>query len=95
MLKQPQQTQTLVEVPNSGKVALLGKPVEIRCNVYIYCGILVGINNDCVELDNACIVYETGPFNSPEYKDAQKLNPPDGQLVMYPFESMGPTNKKF
>jgi len=93
MLKQPATTQ-LVDVPNEGFVSLLGKAVEIRCNVYIYCGILVGVNETCVKLDRAHIVYETGPHNGATYKDAQAIG--DGQFVSLALvESFGPTNKKF
>ena len=93
MLKQPQTAQ-LVDVPNEGFVSLLGKPVEIRCNVYIYCGILVGINETYAKLDRAHIVYETGAYSQSTYQDAQLIG--DGQFVMLGLiESFGPTTKKF
>ena len=66
-------TVEVLEVANEGLVSLLNQNVEIRCNVYIYCGQLVGVNDTCVKLDNAHIVYETGPFTDKKWKDAQPL----------------------
>lgn len=84
----------VVEVDNEGMISLLGKQVEIRCNVYIYAGILVGVNTTCVKLDRMAIVYETGAFGEPKYKDAQLVG--DGQYVsMNLIESFGPSNKKY
>ena len=84
----------VVEVENEGFVSLLGQQIEIRCNVYIYAGTLVGVNQTCVKLDNAAIVYETGPFTDSNYKDAQRLG--DNQYVaMNLIESFGPCSKKY
>lgn len=92
MLKKPSTVQ-LEEVENEGFVSLLGQNVEIRCNVYIYAGNLVGVNDTCVKLDNAHIVYETGPHGDSKYKDAQKIG--DGQYVSLSLiESFGPTKKQ-
>jgi len=93
-MKKLPETAQLIEVVNEGFVSLLGKPVEIRCNVYIYCGILVGVNDTCVKLDNAHIVYETCAHNAPVYRDAQPIG--NGQFVQLGLiESFGPTFKKF
>lgn len=62
-----------VEVEGEGMVALLGKRITLFCMNYIYTGDLVGVNDICVLLDNPAIVYETGAFNSPVWKDAQEL----------------------
>ena len=84
----------VIEVENEGFISLLGKQVEIRCNVYIYAGILVGVNQSCVKLDNMAIVYETGPHTASQYTDAQIVG--DGQYVqMGLIESFGPCNKKY
>lgn len=90
-MKQKQKVE-VVEVENEGFVSLLGQQVEIRCNVYIYAGVLVGVNDFCVKLDNAAIVYETGSFTDLHYKDAQKIG--DGQYVSTGLiESFGPCTK--
>ena len=61
------------EVEGEGLVALLGQRVTLFCMNYIYCGTLAGVNNSCVLLENAGIVYETGPFGDTNWKDFQAL----------------------
>ena len=61
------------EVSGEGLEKLLGETVTLFCAVYIYTGKLVGVNETCVLLEDTSIVYETGPFNEKEWKDAQKL----------------------
>ena len=84
----------VIEVENEGFISLLGKQVEIRCNVYIYAGTLVGVNDTCIKLNNMAIVYDTGPHDSATYIDAQKVG--NGQYVMLNLiESFGPSSKKY
>lgn len=84
----------VLEVENEGLISLLGQTVEIRCNVYIYTGTLVGVNASCIKLDKAAIVYETGPHSDFKYKDAQCIG--DNQYVCTNLmESFGPTKKTF
>lgn len=54
----------------------LGKRVTIFAMVYIYTGDLIAIDKVWAKLENAAIVYETGPFTEKEWKDAQKLPKP-------------------
>jgi len=63
----------VVEVEGEGLVSLLGQRVTLFCMNYIYTGDLAGVNTTCVLLENAAIVYETGAFNTKEWKDAQSL----------------------
>jgi len=82
------------EKENEGLMSLLGHQVEIRCNVYIYAGILVGVNDTCIKLDRCAIVYETGLFSDKNYKDAQLLG--NGQYVQLGLiESFGPCFKQY
>ena len=46
------------------------------CLNYIYTGKLAGVNETCVLLEDAAIVYETGAFNEKNWKDAQSLPKP-------------------
>jgi hypothetical protein len=64
---------TAVEVDGEGFEALLGETVTVFCAVYIYTGKLVGVNKQCIKLQNPKIVYETGAFNEKQWKDAQAL----------------------
>lgn len=61
------------EVAEEGLFALMGKRVTFFCVNYIYTGTLTGVNDTCVLLTDAAVVYETGPFTTKEWKDSQKL----------------------
>ncbi len=60
-------------VDGEGLTGLLGNKVLLLCMNYFYTGILEGVNETCVLLKDPSIVYETGPWTSDTYKDAQKL----------------------
>ena len=76
------------EVDGDGLEGLMGRRVTFFCLNYIYTGKLVGINADCVKLEDAAIVYETGPFDDPKWKDAQPL-PNDHYVMLRTVESFG------
>ena len=84
----------LIEVENEGFISLLGKQVEVRCNVYIYTGILEGVNDTCIKLKDAAIVYETGAFTDNKYKNAQRI-PGEQYVSMRLIESFGESNKTY
>lgn len=66
----------VTEGEGEGLVGLLGERVTFFGGVYIYTGRLVGVNDTCARLDDAAIVYETGPFTESNWKDAQPLPHP-------------------
>ena len=76
------------EVENEGLFALMGKRVTLFCGVYIYTGKLVGVNDTCVKLQDAGIVYETGSFSDKMWKDCQSL-PNDWYVTTQSIESFG------
>lgn len=76
------------EVENEGLLSMMGKRVTLFCGVYIYTGTLVGVNDSCVKLSDAAVVYETGAFNNGDWKDAQKL-PKDWYVTLTSIESFG------
>jgi hypothetical protein len=76
------------EVEGEGLLALIGQRVTLFCAVYIYTGTLIGVNDKCVKLKDASVVYETGPFNSPDWKDNQPL-PQDWYVSTSLIESFG------
>jgi hypothetical protein len=84
----------VIEVEDEGMISLLGKQVEIRCNVYIYTGILLGVNTTCIKLGDAAIVYETGSFTNKVYKDAQRLGG-EQYVAMGLIESFGESFKGY
>lgn len=67
---------SVAEVEGEGLMALLGERVTFFCGVYIYTGKLVGVNDNCVKIESASIVYETGRFTDKDWKDAQPLPNP-------------------
>ena len=67
---------SVVEVEGQGYESLLGKEITVFGVNYIYTGTLAGVNDRNLLLENAAIVYETGPFASKGWKDAQQLPHP-------------------
>jgi len=84
---------TVQEVDGEGMIGLLGKNVIVFCLNYIYTGVLSGVNDTCIKLDNAAIVYETGAFSSNKFTDAQKL-PFSVYIKNAAIESFSETDKK-
>jgi hypothetical protein len=76
------------EVQGEGLDKLLGERVTLFCMNYIYTGTLTGVNDTCVLLTDAAIVYETGEFGGKNWKDAQKL-PHDWYVQTSSIESFG------
>ena len=78
----------VTEVSGEGLDKLLGEVITVFCMNYIYTGTLVGVNSDCVLLENPSIVYETGAFTDTAWKDAQKL-PADLYVMKASIEAFG------
>ena len=76
------------EVPEEGFESLLGQRVTVFCAVYIYTGKLVGVNDNCIKLTDAAIVYETGELTNNCWRDAQPL-PHDWYVQKSMIESFG------
>ncbi len=79
----------ITETEEEGFAALLGEKITLFCSVYIYTGLLVGVNEDHLELDNALLVYETGELSSGPWEDAQVL-PSPWRVMRQGVESWGP-----
>lgn len=77
---------------NEGLTFLLEKQVMIFCLNYIYSGCLSGVGETFILLENAGIVYETGPWDSKEFKDFQKLPYPI-YISINSIQSFCETNK--
>lgn len=63
-------------VEGEGLEGLLGECVVVWCMNYIYSGTLVGVNDTCIRLDDAVVVYETGDLDAVAFSNAQKLPKP-------------------
>jgi hypothetical protein len=76
------------ETTPEGLEKLMGERVTLFCLNYIYTGKLVGVNDTCVLLSDAAIVYETGAFSDKKWKDAQEL-PNDFYVMRAAIEGFG------
>jgi len=79
----------LVETAGEGLESYLEQKVAIFGLVYIYTGVLSGVNDEDVELTDASIVYETGELAAGPWKDAQAL-PSPWNVRISAIESWGP-----
>ena len=86
--KEEEMKKIVEEVSGEGLEKLLGERVTLFCAVYIYTGKLVGVNDNCVLLTDAAIVYETRPLLDGKWKDAQPL-PHDWYVMRGMIESFG------
>ena len=78
----------VTEKEGEGLEALMGQRVTLFCMNYIYTGKLIGVNQTCVKLSGAAVVYETGAFTDKAWKDAQSL-PQDWYVSTSAIESFG------
>lgn len=76
------------EIEGEGLEGLMGERVTLFCQIYIYTGDLVGVNEDFVLLENPAIVYETGAFDEKKWKDAQSL-PNSIYIMKHAIECFG------
>jgi len=75
------------EVEGEGLLALLGEVVHIYCCRYIYRGRLEGVNDTCLLLSEAGIVYSTGELTGPP-SDFQRFRG-DHYVQLASVESFG------
>jgi hypothetical protein len=76
------------EVEGDGLMAFMGERITLYCLNYIYTGLLIGVNDTCVVLKDAAIVYETGPLLEKDWKEAQGF-PSDWYVQISSIESFG------
>lgn len=80
------------EVEGEGLAALLGENVLVMCANYFYAGKLAGVNDTCILLADASIVYETGQLNAKTFTDAQPL-PGEWYIQTGAIESFGKSGR--
>lgn len=84
--------QTVVEIKEDkleGLNKFLNKRILILSAGYFYEGILVGIDDACVKINDAHIVYETGKWSDVNYRDRQKLHTDSWYVQVGLIESFG------
>lgn len=79
----------LVEVDTGSLESLMGERVTFYCTRYIYCGKLIGITDSYAVLEDAVFVYETGPFDTKDWKTAHKLPNKEWQVMLHAVECFG------
>ena len=79
----------IVDTTDGGFDAMPGGSIQVWCMVYIYAGILSGVNDDHIELSEPKVVYETGELIAPEWTDAQPTKGPL-RIMKSAIESWGP-----
>jgi hypothetical protein len=79
----------VTEVNGEGLIKLLGEQVTIFCANYIWTGLLLGVNEDCILLENPAIVYETGPWDDKKWKDSQALSTKEFYIMKNAIEAFG------
>ena len=62
------------EASGEGLESLMGKKVLLMCASYFYTGLLVGVNETCVKLQDPAIVYDTGEWSKKQWADSQSMN---------------------
>ena len=87
-MKKLPETVLVVDVPNEGLISLLNQRITLFCLNYFYTGKLSGVNEDCVLLTEASIVYETGAWTAKDWGNAQKL-PNDIYVMKAAIEAFG------
>jgi len=76
------------EIEGEGLESLLGKHITVWCGCYIYAGKLTGVNKTCILLEDAKVVYDTGPLTESGFKNAQEL-PSQWYVQIASIESFG------
>jgi len=79
----------IIEETGEGLESLLGERVLLMCAGYFYEGKLIGVNDTCVKLSDAHIVYSTGTWSDKTYSDIQKLHVSDWYVQTGLIESFG------
>lgn len=80
--------KVIFEDTKEGLEKLLGETVTLYCNSFIYSGKLMGVNQCCVLLQEAQIVYDTGSHAEKEWQVAEKM-PGDWYVMIHAIESFG------
>ncbi len=78
----------VTEKEGEGLESFMGQRITLFCMNYIYTGKLVGVNESCVKLSDAGVVYETGSLTDKSWKDMQSL-PQDWYVATSAIESFG------
>lgn len=77
------------EVEGEGLIFFMGGQITLFCDTYIYTGVLEGVNDQFVKLNDPKIVYETGNLKDKVWKLSESLPSPH-YVMIGKIESFGP-----
>lgn len=77
------------EVEGEGLTALMGQRITLFCTRYIYTGKLLGVNDECVLLGDAAIVYETGKLSDKAWSAKEEIPGKSWYVMIQSIESFG------
>lgn len=83
----------VIEESGEGLLKLLGERVVVYCAIYIYSGILSGVNDTCIMLTDASIVYDTGELNASKWATSEKVPSKELYIQVSAIESFGVSSK--
>lgn len=79
----------IMEDENEGLMKLLGEVITVYCTSFIYSGKLIGVNEDCILLDEAVIVYDTGAHTDKKWSVAEPMPNKLWYVMKSKIESFG------
>lgn len=78
----------IVEEKNEGMMKLLGEVITVYCMSFIYSGKLIGVNDECILIEGARIVYDTGGHNTKTWANSEPM-PGEWYIMKNAIESFG------
>ena len=72
----------------------IGRRVCVRCPLWQYEGILVGVSHEVLKLDDPYIIYDDAKPSEPGYSDRTKMGTEYHYIRLDAVESFGPSKVK-
>ena len=79
----------VAEVEGEGLIGLMGEVITVYCESFIYSGVLAGVNDDCILLEKAKIVYDTGAHKDKNWAVAEDIPGGSWYVMKSKIESFG------
>jgi len=88
-IKEEKETVNILIEEEGGFLSFMGKIITVYCINYIYTGKLIGVDDTCIQLSSAGIVYETGAFSDASWKNIEHFPHGDWCIQRSAIESFG------
>lgn len=79
----------IIQESEEGLSKLLGEYITVYCESFIYAGTLSGINESCILLTKAAIVYDTGSHKDKGWSVSEDIPGGDWYIQISKIESFG------